>query len=100
MNEESTPIIGRGGTTLAQQWDPFPQAYMSVSVPKMPNLFLLIGPNGGPAGGSFIGMLEYVVEYVIKCVQKMQREYIGAMEVTYENTFPRPRQAYRIEKKS
>lgn len=48
----------------------------------MPNLFFYLGPNGGPGAGSFIAMLENVADYVIQCVRKMQREYIGSMEVT------------------
>ncbi|KAK6379129.1 hypothetical protein LTS17_006833 [Exophiala oligosperma] len=48
----------------------------------MPNLFFLLGPNGGPGAGSFIAMLEHVVEYIIKCISKLQREYISSMEVS------------------
>lgn len=82
FNSAHTPIIGRGGITLEEIWTPYPEAYLSVAVPRMPNLFLLFGPNGGPGAGSFIAMLEHIVEYVIKCVAKMQREYISSMEVS------------------
>ena len=57
---------------------------MSLCIPKMPNLFLYLGPNGGPGAGSFIAMLELVVEYIIKCARKMQIEHISSMEVKYE----------------
>jgi cation diffusion facilitator CzcD-associated flavoprotein CzcO len=56
---------------------------MSLCVPKMPNLFLFLGPNGGPGAGSFIAMLELVVDYVVKCARKMQLEHISSMEVGY-----------------
>lgn len=82
MSQDETPIIGRDGVTLAQQWNPIPEAYMSICVPKMPNMFLFLGPNGGPGAGSFIAMLEFVSEYIIKCVQKIQRQHIGSMAVT------------------
>lgn len=52
-------------------------------MPKMPNLYLFLGPNGGPGAGSFIAMLELVVDYIIKCVRKMQLEHIASMEVAY-----------------
>ncbi len=77
-----TPFIGRGGVTLEEVWTPYPEAYMSMCSPRMPNLFFFLGPNGGPGAGSFVAMLETVVDYVIKCVKKLQREYISSMEVS------------------
>lgn len=77
----TTPIIGRDGTSLQDLWEPYPSAYLSLCVPKMPNFFLFLGPNGGPGAGSFIAMLELVVDYVIKCTRKMQLEHITSMEV-------------------
>jgi hypothetical protein len=79
----TTPITGRDGTSLQELWEPFPSAYLSLCVPKMPNLFLFLGPNGGPGAGSFIAMLELVVDYVVKCARKMQLEHISSMEVAY-----------------
>ncbi|KAL2421667.1 FAD-binding monooxygenase tazF [Exophiala dermatitidis] len=84
FNSASTPFVGRGGITLEEAWTPYPEAYLSLCSPKMPNLFFFLGPNGGPGAGSFIAMLEYTVEYIIKCVKKLQREYIASMEVTEE----------------
>lgn len=82
FNAGSTPIIGRNGVVLQDIWDPHPEAYLGVCSPKMPNLFLYLGPNGGPAAGSFISMLEVVVFYFIKCIKKLQREHIASMEVS------------------
>lgn len=87
FNASSTPIIGRDGTSLQDLWDPTPEAYLSVCVPKIPNFFIYLGPNGGPASGSFIAMLEVVVEYIIKCVRKLQLEHISSMEVRYAVEF-------------
>ena len=81
FDTKSTPIIGRGGVSLQDMWEPYPKAYLSLCVPKMPNMFLFLGPNGGPAAGSFIAMLEVVVEYTIKCARKLQVEHISSMEV-------------------
>lgn len=82
MSQDETPIIGRDGVTLGQLWDPVPEAYMSMCTPKMPNMFLFLGPNGGPGAGSFIAMLEFICDYVIKCVKKIQREHISSMEIS------------------
>lgn len=85
----TTPITGRDGMSLQELWEPFPSAYLSMCVPKMPNLFLFFGPNGGPGAGSFIAMLELVIEYMVKCALKMQLEHISSMEVAYVIPLPR-----------
>jgi cation diffusion facilitator CzcD-associated flavoprotein CzcO len=38
-------ITGTGGRTLAQEWAQVARAYLGMSVPGFPNLFLLYGPN-------------------------------------------------------
>ena len=83
FNAASTPIVGRGGVSLQEMWEPYPAAYLSLCVPRMPNMFLFLGPNGGPGAGSFIAMLEVVMDYTIKCARKMQIEHISSMEVAY-----------------
>jgi hypothetical protein len=35
----------QGGRTLAEEWDGVPRAYLGMSVPGFPNMFLLYGPN-------------------------------------------------------
>jgi len=52
---------------------------MSVCPPKMPNMFLFVGPNGAPGAGSTIHMSECTCEYMIKCIKKIQRENIRWM---------------------
>jgi cation diffusion facilitator CzcD-associated flavoprotein CzcO len=52
-------ITGQGDRTLAQVWDRVPCAYLGLSVPDFPNLFLLYGPNTGGGAGSVI--------YIIGC---------------------------------
>jgi len=74
-------ITGQDGKTLDELWKPIPEAYLSICPPKMPNLFMYLGPNGGPGAGSTIHMLEWVCDYMVQCVQKIQREYIKSMVV-------------------
>jgi cation diffusion facilitator CzcD-associated flavoprotein CzcO len=74
-------ITGQDGQTLDDVWNPIPEAYLSICPPKMPNLFMYLGPNGGPGAGSTIHMLEWVADYIIQCVQKIQREFIKSMVV-------------------
>src|SRR5260370_17411244 len=42
-------IVGAGGRTLAEEWAEVPRAYLGVSGPGFPNMFLLYGPNTNPA---------------------------------------------------
>src|SRR5258706_844900 len=39
-------VVGRGGVRLETVWRAGPPAYMAISVPEFPNLFMLNGPNG------------------------------------------------------
>jgi hypothetical protein len=81
LDNRSTPYIGKDGVTLAEVWDPDPVAYFSVNPEKMPNLFLMFGPNSAPFAGSIVHVFEAAAGYIIKCIQKMQREYIKSMVV-------------------
>ena len=49
-------IIGAGGRTLAEEWADVARAYLGMSVPGFPNLFLLYGPNTN--GGAGLGHLH------------------------------------------
>lgn len=79
LDNKSTPYIGKDGATLAEVWDPDPVAYFSVNPEKMPNLFLMFGPNSAPFAGSIVHVFEAAAGYIIKCIQKMQKEYIKSM---------------------
>ncbi|CAK7221647.1 hypothetical protein SEUCBS140593_004636 [Sporothrix eucalyptigena] len=77
LNE--TPIHGMGGVSLDDLWMDEPGAYMSICPPKMPNMFLFVGPNGAPGAGSTIHMSECACEYMIQCIKKIQRENLRWM---------------------
>ena len=48
----------RGGRTLAEEWADVPRAYLGVTVPGFPNLFLLYGPNTNGGTGSVVSTIE------------------------------------------
>lgn len=81
LDNRSTPYIGRDGVSLAEVWNPDPVAYFSVSPEKMPNMFLMFGPNSAPFAGSIVHVFEAAAGYIIKCIQKMQRQYIKSMVI-------------------
>jgi len=71
---------------MSEVCDPDPVTYFSVQAPKMPNMFILFGPNSAPFAGSITHMFEGAAGYIIKCVLKIQREYIKSITVKEEAT--------------
>lgn len=86
--KNTIPLTGLKGKTLAEVWDPIPEAYLSMCPPSMPNFFLYQGPNGGPGAGSAVPFLEHQAEYMIKCVEKVQMEFIKSMVVSCVSCLP------------
>jgi len=76
-------ITGRGGKNLREAWaDDNPTAYLGLTVPNFPNLFLMLGPNSGPAhGGSVIFQSECQSRYISACLVEMIERGIAAIDV-------------------
>ncbi|HET7529798.1 MAG TPA: NAD(P)/FAD-dependent oxidoreductase [Mycobacteriales bacterium] len=74
-------VHGRGGRSLAQEWDSSPQAYLGSTVPGFPNLFILVGPNTGPGHTSVVFYIEGQVRYIVDALETMQRDRIATVEV-------------------
>lgn len=66
-------IKGRGGRTIREVWgDDNPRAYLGITVPEFPNLFVLFGPNTNLGhGGSAIFLAECQVRYSMKLLRAM-----------------------------
>lgn len=64
-------IVGRGGVTLAGAWDPRPNAYLSISIPEFPNLFMLNGPNGPVGNFSLIEVAELQMGYTMSLIDEL-----------------------------
>jgi cation diffusion facilitator CzcD-associated flavoprotein CzcO len=62
-------VIGRGGKRLDDVWASRPVAYLSVSVPGFPNLFMLNGPNGPVGNFSLIDVAEQQFAYIMQLVE-------------------------------
>jgi len=68
-----TKVIGRGGKDLDDTWADGPTAYISVSVPDFPNLFMVNGP-GSPFGNfSAIETSEFQADYVMRLIDGLTR---------------------------
>jgi 4-hydroxyacetophenone monooxygenase len=80
----SLRIVGRGGRNLGEEWGAEdPRAYLGVTVPGYPNLFLTTGPNSAPnhAGGQNI-VSETQIHYIIECIDAMVARGAQSMEPT------------------
>ena len=51
-------ITGREGRSLAREWEKVARAYLGLTVPAFPNMFLLYGPNTNGGSGSVINTIE------------------------------------------
>jgi 4-hydroxyacetophenone monooxygenase len=75
-------IAGRDGVTLREAWDDDdPRAYLGVTVPGFPNLFLLGGPNSFPGSGSFMYFMEVQMRYIARLLNGMFESRIPAIDV-------------------
>ncbi|ARS29345.1 flavin-containing monooxygenase [Sphingomonas sp. KC8] len=57
-------VIGRNGVELNQAWAKRPAAYMAISIPDFPNLFMLNGPSGPVGNFSLIDIAERQWTYI------------------------------------
>jgi cation diffusion facilitator CzcD-associated flavoprotein CzcO len=75
-------ITGRDGRTLAEEWGVVPRAYLGLSVPSFPNMFLLYGPNTNGGTGSVVNTLECGIGHVLAALREMERSQARRIEVT------------------
>lgn len=66
-------VVGRGGVRLDDVWAERPYAYLALSVPGFPNLFLLNGPNGPVGNFSLIDVAELQFGYVAQLIDGIAR---------------------------
>ncbi len=77
-------VVGAGGRTLRDEWGDVPHAYLGMSVPGFPNLFLLYGPNTNGGTGSVIYTIEANVQHVIEALRALDRAEAREIEVRRE----------------
>lgn len=71
---QSVGITGADGRLLSHVWAGGPSAYLGVTVPGFPNLFLMLGPNTGTGHTSTLLYIEPQAEHVLACIRRVQRE--------------------------
>jgi len=65
-------VTGVGGVDLHEQWDGEARAYLGLTVPDFPNLFLMYGPNTNIViNGSIIYFSECEAHYIVESVRML-----------------------------
>ena len=74
-------IKGRGGADLHDTWDGDARAYLGMTTPGFPNLFMIYGPNTNiVVNGSIIFFSECSVRYILGCLKLLAETGAQAME--------------------
>jgi cation diffusion facilitator CzcD-associated flavoprotein CzcO len=74
-------IVGATGRTLAEEWGEVPRAYLGLSVPDFPNMFLLYGPNTNGGTGSVIYTIEAGMRHVLSALDELDRSEARRIEL-------------------
>jgi cation diffusion facilitator CzcD-associated flavoprotein CzcO len=77
-------IRGVGGCRLADEWAETPKAYLGLSVPAFPNMFLLYGPNTNGGTGSVVFIVEAGMTHVLAALAELKRTGTRTIEVRRE----------------
>jgi 4-hydroxyacetophenone monooxygenase len=78
-------LFGRDGVELNEMWDGDARAYLGITVPDFPNLFMLYGPNTNLViNGSIIVMVECQVRYIVESLGQVLRAGYRTMECRSE----------------
>lgn len=77
-------VTGRGGASLDDVWAERPSAYLSISIPDFPNLFMLNGPNGPVGNFSLVEVAEHQLAYVMQLVDVVLRGEADEVCATHE----------------
>ncbi|TNC24667.1 NAD(P)/FAD-dependent oxidoreductase [Amycolatopsis alkalitolerans] len=77
-------IRGAGGRELAGEWAGGAHAYLGISVPGFPNMFLIYGPNTNLGGNSIIYMMEHQCRYVLQILEQIAAGRASVVDVRRE----------------
>jgi cation diffusion facilitator CzcD-associated flavoprotein CzcO len=77
-------ITGRESRTLEQAWAGVPKAYLGMTVPGFPNMFLLYGPNTNGGTGSVIYTVEAASHHVIAALRELESRRARTIELRQE----------------
>ncbi len=74
-------VTGRGGRDLHEAWDGDARAYLGITLPGYPSLFLLYGPNTNiVVNGSIVFFSECAVTYLLACIREVLARGVRPIE--------------------
>ena len=77
-----TEYVGREGSTMESMWaEDGPRAYLGLTVPGFPNLFIFYGPNAQPRSGAFLSWVEIWSRYAVQGIIHVLEQGIHAIDV-------------------
>ncbi|CAN5603875.1 NAD(P)/FAD-dependent oxidoreductase [soil metagenome] len=74
-------LHGRDGQDIRTAWKDGIEAYLGATIPGLPNLFLMLGPNTGLGHSSMIYMMESQMNYVVDAIQTMRKKKLRWVDV-------------------
>ncbi|MBJ8342166.1 NAD(P)/FAD-dependent oxidoreductase [Antrihabitans sp. YC3-6] len=77
-------ITGVDGRSLRDAWADGPHAYLGMTVPDFPSLFVMYGPNTNTSGGSIIFYLEAQAAYIRQALELVRDRNVAALAVRPE----------------
>jgi len=75
-------VVGRDGARLEDVWSERPIAYLSISIPGFPNLFMLNGPNGPVGNFSLIEVAELQIAYIGALIERVRQGHCREISAT------------------
>lgn len=75
-------IRGRGGVDLHEQWAQTPSAYLGMTVPNFPNMFMLFGPNTNSITNTIVFLLERQAAYIRQALEHKERNRLAWLQVS------------------
>ncbi len=75
-------VTGDSGVRLDDVWAERPTAYLSISIPDFPNLFMLNGPNAPVGNFSLIEIAELQFDYILQLIDLVRRGRCTAISAT------------------
>lgn len=74
--------VGADGTTMEQAWETDgPRAFLGLTVPNFPNMFMFYGPNSQARAGSFLSWIEIWARYSAQAIVDVIQQDAKRIEV-------------------
>jgi len=75
-------VIGRDGIDLHEQWRHGAEAYLGISAPNFPNMFMLFGPNTNSITNTIVFMLERQARYIRQALEYKDSHDVKWLDVS------------------